>query len=333
MNRDCVKCGKCKSVCPTFKVALTEEKSPRGRVFISELILNGERDFSFVESIYSCLMCMACEEACPQGVDITEIIKSARKALSVSLKLSFLKDLKPAKLKNVNVVSSSHKRCGVFLGCLIPLYFPQLVNVLLDFLKELGYNPVVPVAQKCCGYPLESMGDPELAEKLIGENKRLFDEFPEIITACATCSAYLKKRYPWKDKVKDITELVIKYAEVLTVKDEYSYRLVGFHHPCHLNRSQGINVELEQALSTIFGNNFTSIDDYSCCGFGGVVSAKFPSLSLKIGKERISAFVAKGVSTILTACPACMLQLQKASVFYNFSVNVKHVVELTTVMG
>ena len=67
---NCIRCGLCLSVCPTYREALSETASPRGRVALTRKNLEGELDLSLnlMEQMYSCFDCMACNEICPVGI-------------------------------------------------------------------------------------------------------------------------------------------------------------------------------------------------------------------------------------------------------------------------
>ena len=75
----CVHCGFCLPTCPTY-VALGEEMdSPRGRIFLMKLALEGalqvEDTLPYVDR---CLGCMACVTACPSGVQYAELLMPYR---------------------------------------------------------------------------------------------------------------------------------------------------------------------------------------------------------------------------------------------------------------
>jgi glycolate oxidase iron-sulfur subunit len=58
----CSLCGLCKSVCPIFRVLLTETSSPRAKaIFIKNNVLD--------KIFYKCTNCEACEKECPAQVD------------------------------------------------------------------------------------------------------------------------------------------------------------------------------------------------------------------------------------------------------------------------
>ena len=68
----CMNCGVCTAVCP-----LGIELLPRRLFRYVELGLEARvRDES--ETIFSCLLCRACEESCPAGVHITENVRVLR---------------------------------------------------------------------------------------------------------------------------------------------------------------------------------------------------------------------------------------------------------------
>ena len=337
MKKECVKCGKCKSVCPTYRITKTEDKSPRGRCHIASLVNSGFYHEGFIESLGSCLHCLACEEVCPRGVDITDEIINARAKLFLSGKYKKIPDSiasssfylhKPAKISKTNFHSSSHKVCALFLGCVIPLKYPFLVEKILSFLKDLAYRVEIPEAQVCCGHPFRLSGDIKKADSLFCENRRIFEEYDEIITACATCSHYLKKYYNWENKVKDITELIIEFADIIKVKPEFKDLKISFHFPCHLVRGQNIKDSLNDALFKIFSENYIPTNIYECCGFGGSVSVNYPKISMETGRERLKHFISKNVELIVTDCPACMLQLEKINLLLRSNIKVSHIVEV-----
>jgi glycolate oxidase iron-sulfur subunit len=67
---NCIRCGLCLSVCPTYREYLNETASPRGRVALTRKGLEGELELSpnLLEQMYGCFACMACNEACPVGI-------------------------------------------------------------------------------------------------------------------------------------------------------------------------------------------------------------------------------------------------------------------------
>ncbi|MFI5934479.1 (Fe-S)-binding protein [Actinoplanes sp. NPDC051494] len=76
---DCVHCGFCLPTCPTYTLWGEEPDSPRGRIHLMKLTLEGEpMAGSTVRHIDNCLGCMACVTACPSGVQYHRLIEDAR---------------------------------------------------------------------------------------------------------------------------------------------------------------------------------------------------------------------------------------------------------------
>lgn len=78
--QQCMHCGLCLSVCPTFAETKRERHSPRGRIALARAIADKKMPMTrgFAEEIYFCLGCLACMSACPAGVDYATIFEHSR---------------------------------------------------------------------------------------------------------------------------------------------------------------------------------------------------------------------------------------------------------------
>lgn len=77
----CVRCGYCLPTCPTYVETYSEASSPRGRIRMIQAVADGAlslTDPSFVEQMYQCLDCRACEAVCPSGVRYGQLVETAR---------------------------------------------------------------------------------------------------------------------------------------------------------------------------------------------------------------------------------------------------------------
>ena len=77
---ECVHCGFCLPTCPTYALWGEEMDSPRGRIYLMKLVLEGQvrLDSTFVAHMDNCLGCMACVTACPSGVKYDKLIEATR---------------------------------------------------------------------------------------------------------------------------------------------------------------------------------------------------------------------------------------------------------------
>jgi glycolate dehydrogenase iron-sulfur subunit len=70
---NCIQCGFCIEVCPTYREKFQESYAPRGRVILGRE-LSGDGRITAADAtapLEQCLMCGACEAACPSGVTYT----------------------------------------------------------------------------------------------------------------------------------------------------------------------------------------------------------------------------------------------------------------------
>ncbi len=79
----CVRCGTCRSTCPTFRVLGRESACARGKLALIGAYLNGEIPGSpvYARHIKECALCGACKDSCPNGVDTVGVFVAARAEL------------------------------------------------------------------------------------------------------------------------------------------------------------------------------------------------------------------------------------------------------------
>ena len=78
--RACVHCGLCLHACPTYRELKVETDSPRGRLYLMRALHEGR--LSLTDEVRGhldlCLVCRACETACPSGVQFSGLMEAAR---------------------------------------------------------------------------------------------------------------------------------------------------------------------------------------------------------------------------------------------------------------
>ncbi len=78
--QQCMHCGMCLPTCPTYDTTKRERNSPRGRIALMRAIADGEMAVTreFGDEMSYCLGCLACQTACPAGVNYAELFETAR---------------------------------------------------------------------------------------------------------------------------------------------------------------------------------------------------------------------------------------------------------------
>jgi glycolate oxidase iron-sulfur subunit len=377
----CVKCGRCRSVCPTFDLIHREWAVARGRVALVEALEEKRLSPSsrLEDHLSTCLLCMACEEICTNETPVVEIVERARAELAevsgfplykrllgrvledttlahrlvslgiltrplwgrkvkdyrgIALKIPILKEMglvppleKPFSKKVPQETGTGTRgTVALFLGCLLDYVYPSIAQATVDILANLGYKVVIPEDQGCCGHPHTAMGDRKGAERLKERNIRALESSgaPLIVTACATCTAHLKKAYGLSIPVMDIVEVLLEAGpQVFRYKPAEK---ATYHQPCHLGRGQGVKVV--PFLKSLLGELLVDMEGYDrCCGFGGTMALAYPQISLGVGKEKAQAIAQTGCKVVLTDCPACILQINRSLAREGVQAQALHIVE------
>ncbi|SKA06098.1 (Fe-S)-binding protein [Selenihalanaerobacter shriftii] len=157
----CMKCGLCRAVCPIFSELDNEATVARGKVHLIENVAKGELELSdkYEKLMELCLMCKACVDNCPCGVEVDKIVLKAREELAQKKGLSMIKKGIFNVLQNEFIFPLGMKLGSIFQG--------------LAFRKndgpQPGNNPRVSVGLD------RKRVIPDLAEKTFKE------EYPEVV--------------------------------------------------------------------------------------------------------------------------------------------------------
>ena len=73
-------CGMCLPTCPTYDATHRERNSPRGRIALMRAVADGALEITdvFADELSYCLGCLACQTACPAGVNYATLFETAR---------------------------------------------------------------------------------------------------------------------------------------------------------------------------------------------------------------------------------------------------------------
>jgi len=90
----CVQCGLCLPVCPTYAIDRRETENPRGRISALRAVEEEHAPLTppLASGLDHCLVCRACESACPAGISMETLItrhrsKSAHRTNSLASRL------------------------------------------------------------------------------------------------------------------------------------------------------------------------------------------------------------------------------------------------------
>ncbi len=116
---DCIKCGKCKSVCTIFQINQDETTSPRGFI---DLLGAYERDELELDKnakdiFESCFLCTNCVEVCPNDLPTDMIIEQVRNDIAKKYGIAWYKRAFFFLLRNRKIMDFMAKMGWVFQTC------------------------------------------------------------------------------------------------------------------------------------------------------------------------------------------------------------------------
>ena len=310
----CSKCGLCQSVCPIYKITGNDCTVSRGMFIMLKRLIKGEIEMSKKLNRYldMCLKCNACTKFCPSGIDVVDIISSAKAEYfkqhkTEKLKSAFLRILLklPRLLRKLSPKAKSitfEKKVIYFGGCGSTL---KTEKAIVKLLNSAGIEVIIPDFE-CCGYPFFVRGDMESFKIYIDKFYAIINKYGiyDVVTNCAACEKTLLKinnnvmegEYRQKSapngediggvtsyqtvRIKNIFEYIKENDLKLELKKE---KTVTYHKPCNLDNFENIKWILNNTKNL----NYVEMKDYdSCCGFEGITNFKDRKIMSEIFKQK-----------------------------------------------
>jgi len=339
----CMQCGTCVASC-SVRYDLNLRK------IISAFLGKGSRFWS--EEIWNCTTCRICQDRCPRGIPLTELIIKARgdvveegklpKEIRVMLE-SIQKFSNPfgvgRSVRNEWMKGLELKFAGkdsfdylFFAGCaVVDGRIMEVARKAVELLKLAGVDFAVMKDEPCCGNDVKAVGEEGLFELLMEENKKLFEKYgvERVIVMSPHCYNAFKNYYGLE--VKHISEILseaveeakIRYSKVLELK-------VTYHDPCYLGRYNGIFDAPRDLIKSIPGIEFVEMQRSRnlsiCCGGGGGNIVR--DMRHRPSLWRIDEAELVAADVLAVSCPFCLMMLEDAAKVKKSEIEVMDIVEL-----
>ena len=227
-------------------------------------------------------------------------------------------------------------------GCVMPHLYPRTHAATVRVLNRLGYRVVVPPSQACCGALSSHAGDRRFARDLARRNIDAFlDEGIEaVIVNSAGCGAAMKEygelladdeRYG--DRARELAAMTRDVLEFVAGHDLPTLGEVRcvttYQDSCHLAHAQRITAAPRRLLRAIPGLELREMAAADrCCGSAGIYSFVQRGMSARVLDAKMEDIERTGATTIATANPGCMTQLETGLRRRRIEARVVHVIEL-----
>jgi glycolate oxidase iron-sulfur subunit len=229
-------------------------------------------------------------------------------------------------------------RVGLFTGCVMPLVYGPVHEATLRVLRHNGCEVHVPRNQVCCGALNMHGGEREISAQLARQNMREFlgRGLDAIAVNSAGCGSTMKDygevvggsdAEQFARLTQDVTEFLasIDFEQPRrTVK-----RTVTLQESCHLVHAQRIREAPRQLLAMLPGVTLRDMARPElCCGSAGLYMLTQPAMASRLLDDKMRDVASTGATTVVTANPGCMMQLQRGLHRAGLKGEVKHIVEL-----
>ncbi len=342
----CTECGRCQDVCPA---------NITGKILSPKLLIMGERDAvrsdseaSLVpgavpeESVWDCVTCGACVQACPVSIEHVDHILDLRRHL-VMVESSFPSEAEPM-LRDVERASNPWGRAQseradwaadlkikvlqpgdpppeylYWVGCASS--FDERARRTAESTAKLLQSAGVDFAilgprEACTGDPARRMGNEYVFQAFAEQNVETLNEsgVTKIIANCPHCFNTLANEYPdfgGSYEVIHHTELLsrlIAEGRIKTTPD--SSKAITYHDSCYLARHNDV-IQAPRDLVQAVGQPVEmarSGKQTFCCGAGGA-HMWMEERASPINAERVKEAAATGADTLAVACPYCTIML------------------------
>jgi len=243
----------------------------------------------------------------------------------------------PAALGSVTQMSpvkvSDKSKVAYFKGCGMRMMFPDAVEGTIAILRTLTKPQLID--NMCCGLPHLAHGLRADFLEMAKKNITLFENADVIVSDCASCSGTLKHMATyfindpeWKERATAFSGKIMGLSEYLVHVGYQPQNRVDakltFHEPCHLGRGQGIKKQPRQLLAAT-GNFIEMTGSDTCCGGAGSFHIDYPDIAESIlDKKRIN-IENSGANIVVSECPTCLVQLNKAATESGGKFKVMHI--------
>ncbi|UCB43898.1 MAG: (Fe-S)-binding protein [Dehalococcoidales bacterium] len=353
----CYQCGLCTGTCPWN---LVRSFLVRKAMHQAQLGLPDFED----EDMWLCVTCNACVDRCPRGVEIIDVWRSFRRAIT-EMGIGGVPDSLRITEKNISSVGNPQgedreKRLDwtknldikthtkgtevLYVACCYNSYDPQLTSVAtatVEILKKAGVDfGILGNELSCCGESVRKAGAESVFQSLAQSNIALFDEtgVTRIITASPHCYHTFKNEYPeleGKYEVVHTTQFLTDLIKdgKLELKKEIK-KTITYHDSCYLGRHNDVYNEPREVLQAIPGVELVEMANYRenslCCGGGGGRIWEETKKGERFSDIRLEQALAAGANVMAAVCPYCLANFKDSITTMNKEeeIEVKDIAEL-----
>jgi Fe-S oxidoreductase len=341
----CTECGRCQDACPAYAT---------GKVLSPKLVIMGLRDQVLTgddtalvpgavpeESVWDCVTCGACVEACPVSIEHIDQIVDLRRHL-VMVDASFPAEAEPM-LRDIERASNPWGRAqseraewsaGLGVRVLEPgdpapeyLYWVGCASSFDEraqrtamstakLLRAAGVDfAILGPREGCTGDPARRIGNEYVFQEFAQQNVATLNAagVTKIVANCPHCFNTLANEYPdfgGRYEVIHHSELLAQLVGEGRLAPRPDGAAITYHDSCYLARHNDVLAQPRELLGAVGRPVEMERSGRStfCCGAGGA-HMWMEERARPINLERVREAARTGAQTLAVACPFCTVML------------------------
>lgn len=360
----CYECGRCMSACPwnlledvNYATYQFPELIRLGQLLSSEDKACIARECS---DVFRCVGCDSCLYECPRRVNISNILRAARRIMIDYG--SYPQDLKSFILRlgnNNNPLGEPQEKRGdwakglnikkyepttdyLLFTCCITAYDNRAKNVvksLANLLQKSGVDfGIMSENESCCGEAVRRAGAEKVFQQLFKNDLNLFKncQVTNVLTISPHCYTIINNEYRREYEFQSFhyTQVLNQQIKSGTLKSVKEFKKkVVYHDPCTLGRQNGIYEEPREILKSIPGLKLVEVPFFNrknsvCCGAGSMGLWREYEDGERIVNVRLKQLLDTGAEVIAVACPYCLQMFEETMKSMNVDVQVMDIAEI-----
>ncbi len=333
------------ALCPIYSRDECFTFSAGGLMYLVKALVDNQIEYSqsIAELLSTCTGCGACDSRCgiirsqAPHVNPLDIIRLARyeavkrgfvprgRAAKIAAEVQKTGDWGSKKApERLNKIQNEKADLVLFAECRHTRAEGQMEDSVASLLEKVGEPISLFANHGCCGSSLYDYGFWEPLGALVNQHWSEMQALRSktLVFFNPHCQDFVQNRYPEilpgkvTLKSQHFSQLLARAFEEGKLKSRVTSSLkVTYHDPCYLGRGLGVYDAPREVLSSLKGVKLVEMErnrqNSFCCG-ARATGNYLPGVAAWTARERLKEFAATGAGLLITACPYCKENLQKA---------------------
>jgi len=360
----CYECGRCMAACPLNMLDClnyTTYQFP-DLIRLGAILASEDKDIISREAneVFRCIGCDSCLYECPRKVNISNILRSARRIMidfgsypqelkslisrlsSYNNPLGEPQEKRKEWAQDLNIPQYNKGFDYLLFVCCITAYDSRAKNVaksVASLLQKAGVNfGTISENESCCGEAVRRAGAEKVFQQLLKNNLNTLKNLKakNVLAISPHCYTVFKNEYQVHYQFQGFhyTQILFEQLKNGRLRPVKGFnKTVVYHDPCTLGRQSGIYEEPREILKSIPGLKLVEVPFFNrknsvCCGAGSMGLWREYENGERLVNLRLKQLFATGAEVIAVACPYCLQMFEETLKSMDTNIKVMDIAEI-----